>query len=301
MAEHNEFDIFISHASEDKSLVARPLAIGLRKRGFKVWYDEFMLKLGDGLRESIDRGIRDSRFGVVVLSPAFFGKKWTNRELDGLTTQEVSSGKTILPVWHNVAAIDVAKFSPTLANRYAVSTKRGMAKVINEVERAVRITKGLEASPARPQLQQALVARLRNYLIELGAGFRYIGSGVPIAVDRVERSIDLLFYHTRLRCYVVIGLSSTGFQPELAGTMLFLTGAVDRQMKEQKDSSTLGMILCTSENRDVADCTLRGYEVLDVSEYQIVGQNAMIHGNQRKLPVKATNAGKHAKRRKPTA
>ena len=264
MAERNKFDVFISHASEDKPSVGKPLENGLRKRGFKVWYDEFTLKLGDGLRDSIDRGIRDSRFGVIVLSPAFFGKKWTNRELDGLTTQEMSSGKPILPVWHNATATAVAKYSPTLADKFAISTKQGMAKVISEVERAVLITEGLEASPTRCQLQQDLVAHVRDFLIKLGVGFRYVGSGVPIAVDSVERSIDLLFYHTQLTCYVIIGLSSTDFQPELAGNMLFLTGAVDRQIKEQKDRSTVGIILCTSKNRDVVDCTLQGYEHLCV-------------------------------------
>ena len=74
--EDKEYDVFISHAGEDKADVVRPLAEALRERGLAVWYDEFELRIGDSLRRKIDQGIRSSRFGVVVLSPSFFGKGW---------------------------------------------------------------------------------------------------------------------------------------------------------------------------------------------------------------------------------
>ena len=67
-------DVFISHATEDKEKVARPLAEALRNNGLDVWYDEFSLNLGDSLQESIDKGISESRFGIVILSKSFFGK-----------------------------------------------------------------------------------------------------------------------------------------------------------------------------------------------------------------------------------
>lgn len=81
------FDVFISHASEDKNAVVRPLAHALSSGGLKVWYDEFELKIGDSLRRKIDTGLAKSRFGVIVLSRSFFGKGWTNYELDGLVTR----------------------------------------------------------------------------------------------------------------------------------------------------------------------------------------------------------------------
>lgn len=77
------WDVFISHASEDKEAVVRPMAAALVQAGLRVWYDEFTLTLGDGLRESIDRGLAQSRYGIVVLSPSFFGKRWPQQELSG--------------------------------------------------------------------------------------------------------------------------------------------------------------------------------------------------------------------------
>jgi hypothetical protein len=119
------WDVFISHAWEDKEAVARPLAHKLSEAGINVWYDEFALTLGDSLRRSIDRGLAVSRYGLVILSPDFFNKGWPQRELDGLTTREIRSGKVILPVLHRLTHTDVERFSPTLADKVSVSTTAG--------------------------------------------------------------------------------------------------------------------------------------------------------------------------------
>jgi len=116
------FDVFISHASEDKEHVVRPLALALRDHGLAVWYDEFELRIGSSLRRTIDRGIAGSRFGVVVLSPAFFGKGWTSYELDGLVTRSVTGEQVLLPIWHKVAKQEVMDYSPSLADKLARST-----------------------------------------------------------------------------------------------------------------------------------------------------------------------------------
>jgi hypothetical protein len=116
-------DVFISHASEDKADVARPLADLLVDRGLDVWYDEFTLSVGDSLRRSIDRGLGSSRFGVVVLSPDFFRKEWTQAELAGLVAkQRASGGKVLLPIWHRITKDEVLSYSPTLADLKALST-----------------------------------------------------------------------------------------------------------------------------------------------------------------------------------
>lgn len=117
-----EYDVFISHASEDKDEVARPLAEALRGNGLSVWYDEFELKIGDSLRRKIDKGIANSNFGVIVISRAFIGKGWTNYELDGLITRAVNGEQTMLPVWHNVTKREVINYSPSLADKLARST-----------------------------------------------------------------------------------------------------------------------------------------------------------------------------------
>lgn len=80
MTKKYKWDVFISHATEDKESFVRPLALALRSYGLKVWYDEFTLDIGDKLRESIEAGLRDSRYGIVVVTPFFAGKHWTENE-----------------------------------------------------------------------------------------------------------------------------------------------------------------------------------------------------------------------------
>jgi len=131
------WDLFICHASEDKNEIAGPLAEALTAKGLSVWYDEFTLTLGDSLSRKIDEGLTNSRFGVVILSPSFFKKEWPRRELDGLTAKEISSGKTILPIWHNVGRDYVLGYSPVLADKLAVSTKSGLDEVVDEILKAI--------------------------------------------------------------------------------------------------------------------------------------------------------------------
>jgi hypothetical protein len=116
------FDVFISHATEDKELVVRPLAVALRDRGVTVWYDEFELRIGDSLRRKIDHGISRSRFGIVVLSKPFFSKGWPQYELDGLVTMAVSGKQVLLPVWHAISKDEVVSQSPSLADKVAMRT-----------------------------------------------------------------------------------------------------------------------------------------------------------------------------------
>lgn len=137
--ENQTYDLFISHASEDKDDFVRPLAEELGRIGVKVWYDEFTLKVGDSLRRSIDKGLAQSRFGVVVLSSSFFNKNWTQYELDGLVAREMEGRKVILPIWHKVTIDEVRRYSPTLADKVAINSSlysieeiaRKLADVLN--------------------------------------------------------------------------------------------------------------------------------------------------------------------------
>lgn len=123
-------DVFICHASEDKDAIARPLANALRNLNVDVWYDEFSLSVGDSLRAAIDRGLESSRFAVVIISPSFFAKPWTNRELAGIVAREMARGeRLLLPVWHEVDVKDVLRFSPPLADIRAVNSSIGVDKV----------------------------------------------------------------------------------------------------------------------------------------------------------------------------
>lgn len=121
-SDDREFDVFISHASDDKDEIVRPLARALQSSGLVVWYDEFELKIGDSLRKKIDHGLGRSRFGVVVFSKAFLSKGWTNYELDGIVTKSVSGDQVLLPIWHNITKQEIVDFSPSLADKVARST-----------------------------------------------------------------------------------------------------------------------------------------------------------------------------------
>lgn len=132
------YDLFISHAWEDKEEVARPLAKALEDLGFQVWYDEITLKIGDSLRGTIDRGLSASNYGIVILSKAFFAKRWPQYELDGLMARENSNRKVILPLWHKLSVDEVTAHSPMLAGRVAAQTTQlTISQIAEEIRRTI--------------------------------------------------------------------------------------------------------------------------------------------------------------------
>ena len=140
-----EWDVFISHASEDKDDFVRPLAEGLEQRGLRVWFDESTLKVGDSLRSSIDQGLTHSKFGIVVISKHFLNKEWPQRELDGLASRELDGVRVILPIWHNIDAEAVREASPMLADRVAISSSENLERVIEDLLQVI----GAPAAEAR--------------------------------------------------------------------------------------------------------------------------------------------------------
>lgn len=133
------WDVFISHAGEDKVTVARPLAQSLRSLGLRVWLDETELRIGDNLRRKIDEGLAHSRFGIIILSPAFFRKEWPQYELDGLITNQNSGGRRVLlPIWHGITENEVRMRSPSLAGAVALNTNsRSINYIAAEIARVV--------------------------------------------------------------------------------------------------------------------------------------------------------------------
>jgi hypothetical protein len=117
-----KYDFFISHASEDKDDIVRELADSLRENGFSVWYDEFELRIGDSLRKKIDAGLKNSKYGIVIISPSFVTKNWPEYELNGMVAKEMNGHKVILPIWHKITKDEVLRFSPTLADKMALNT-----------------------------------------------------------------------------------------------------------------------------------------------------------------------------------
>ncbi len=131
------WDVFICHASEDKETVVEPLARQLQTMGLKVWYDQWELTIGDSLRRKIDEGLAGSDFGVVVLSTAFFSKKWPQDELDGLVQREAGGQKVILPVWHELGIEEVRSYSLLLSGRMGGRTADGIECLVKELLRGM--------------------------------------------------------------------------------------------------------------------------------------------------------------------
>lgn len=130
---------FISHDSRDKKLIARPLTEELRKRGCPVWYDEFSLKVGDSLRESIEKGIKECRKCIIVLSKHFLANTgWTKYEFNSIITKEFIEGKNvILPVWDKVIPKDVYEYCPVLADRFGLNWSKGRVEVSRQLYNAI--------------------------------------------------------------------------------------------------------------------------------------------------------------------
>ena len=118
-------------------------------------------------------------------------------------------------------------------------------------------------------LERGLLAHLRQFLVELGVGFAFVGSQVPLEVGGEDFRLDLLFYHLKLRCFVVIDLKMTSFKPEYAGKMNFYLAAVDDLLRHTDDQPTIGIILCKSKNRIVAEYALRNNTTpMGISEFR---------------------------------
>ena len=130
---------FICHDSRDKEAVAKPIALGLIRRLCPVWYDEYSLSVGDRLRESVEKGLKECQRCILVLSPRFLSNTgWTKTEFDSVFTREVlEASDVILPVWHDVGAKEVYEYSSSLANRVAVNWSFGEEEVVRRLHAAM--------------------------------------------------------------------------------------------------------------------------------------------------------------------
>jgi len=133
------WDVFISHAFEDKAEVGQPLASMLERRGLKVWFDEHELKAGQSLRVQIETGLSGSSAGTVILSEAFFkAEGWTQYELDILIDRRNYRHKPLIPVWHQLSKSRVSEFCPGVAALYALRTQDGLQKIADEIVNLIR-------------------------------------------------------------------------------------------------------------------------------------------------------------------
>lgn len=199
------WDVFISHASEDKAAVATPLADELQNHCLSVWLDRRVLSPGDSLRRKIDEGVSKSRLGVVVLSHAFFAKAWPQAELDALYTMAVGGKRSIVPVWHEVTADEVADYSPLLAALLALPTSRGIEPIAEEIARKLGCTGGPLA-------------------VEVGADPLAVASGVDALAAAIRQSEDVPGSYTKRRVSVSFHAGATPHEEEIRqGVRLLMT------------------------------------------------------------------------------
>jgi hypothetical protein len=179
-------DVFVSHASEDKQAIARPLADALLERGFTVWFDEYELVLGDSLRGKIDDGLARSTIGVVILSHAFFAKPWPRRELDGLTARLMNGeNNVIVPIWHDLTDQDLLRYSPPLADLLAGNSAEGVDTLVDRIERVL----ALKAEALR--LPTASVVTSPGSLRLPTPGYRIV-RGIRLPMARIGRLVERL-------------------------------------------------------------------------------------------------------------
>ncbi len=212
--ERTEYDLFISHATEDKSVLARELSTVLAQLGVRVWFDEECLQIGDSLSRTIDRGLACSRFGLIIISRHFLRKPWPEYELRGLLAKEAGGEKVILPVWLDVSRDEVLEYSPPLADKVALQYPRlsihqiGIRilrvvrpdladqimrylmyrRSIAEGERNVVSTSTVEPGPVRhDKLSPSLRVRIRLFHAVLGEA---APTSVATAVDNFRRDVQ---------------------------------------------------------------------------------------------------------------
>jgi len=190
--------LFISHASEDKEDFVEPLALALRDAGYEVWYDKFVLTIGDSLLRKIGEGLNQSDFGVVVLSKNFFIKKWPQAELDGLFSLETAERKVILPIWKDVTEAEVRAFSPIIAGKLAAMASHGLGAVVDEIKRAVETTRTVERFSAienalsrfRSLDQRVAGSKLAQQLGSSEEGVRIVSEAVASAINSIKNQIE---------------------------------------------------------------------------------------------------------------
>lgn len=141
---HNTYDVFISYAIEDKIEIAHELYRELQRHGLKVWYAGQELRVGESIEKAILKGLEESRYGIVLITPNYFEKNWTRKELYSLLSKESEGQKVILPIFHKVTNEDVMKHDTLLSERWALTTDKGLDYVVQEI---IKVVKGEVEKP----------------------------------------------------------------------------------------------------------------------------------------------------------
>ena len=268
----------------------------LQRQAAQGWGSKVIDRLGRDLREAFPEMKGFSRANLLYMRA--FAEAWTDFEI---VQQSVGQ----LPWGHNVLLLNRIKeqearlfyVQKAIAENWSRATlevhiknrlheRQGKA-VTNFAARLPAPTSALAQETLKDpylfdflslgedaqerEIENALVQHITRFLLELGNGFAFVGRQYRLEVNGDEFFIDLLFYHTRLKCYVVVELKATAFKPEHAGQLNFYLAAVDAQIKAPDDHPTIGLLLCKTQNRLVAEYALSGIDKpIGIAEYELV-------------------------------
>lgn len=182
---NEDYDLFISHASEDKAVLARPLAKELLKLGYNVFLDELVIKLGDSITESINKGMSQSKYCVLIISPTFLEKNWTKAELSSIKNMYIGPDKRILPIWHNVTYDDIKKTAPLLIDLRAADSSKGIEFLIEEIQKAI-------GNPPNKQILKT------NYEWNFHDFSEVVQLSILKNLYKILADVDLEYYHESL-------------------------------------------------------------------------------------------------------
>ncbi|MEM7656302.1 MAG: TIR domain-containing protein [Bacteroidota bacterium] len=154
MAENPSYDLFVSHALEDQISLTQPLVEALRAKGIRLWYSSENLQIGDTLSSEVNQAIRQSRYCLAIISPAFLDSWWMQQELDAFVALETDHRKRILPIWHQLTYEDVKDHLPLHAGRFALSSERSLEELVNEIEAVIKGKQPLRIGRTKPFWQK---------------------------------------------------------------------------------------------------------------------------------------------------
>lgn len=183
--QEDDYDLFISHASEDKDALARPLTKKLLKLGYHVFLDELAIKLGDSITESINKGLSKSEYCILIVSPTFLEKNWTKAELNSITNMYIGSNKKILPIWHNVTYDEIKRTTPLLIDLRAADSSKGIDYLIDEITKSI----------GKPKHKQTLKT---NYTWNFHDFSEEVQTSFLKHLAKIYEDIDLMCYHEAL-------------------------------------------------------------------------------------------------------
>lgn len=268
----------------------------LQRQAAQGWGSKVIDRLGRDLREAFPEMKGFSRANLLYMRA--FAEAWTDFEIVQQTVGQ-------LPWGHNVLLLNRIKeqearlfyVQKAIAENWSRATlevhiknrlheRQGKA-VTNFAARLSAPTSALAQETLKDpylfdflslgedaqerEIENALMQHITRFLLELGNGFAFVGRQYRLEVNGDEFFIDLLFYHTRLKCYVVVELKATAFKPEHAGQLNFYLAAIDAQVKAPDDHPTIGLLLCKTQNRLVAEYALSGIDKpIGIAEYELV-------------------------------